>query len=344
MISVTWKPRALGIFALALFITLGLLAKDIGAGQLAGAVSREEADGARLLKGAIDMHLHIDPDSDTRRFTVVEIWQLKQLRALGMRGVVLKDHRGPTGALAYLIRTEVPGLEAFGSVVLNREVGGVNVAAVENLATQIKEKSGRLVWMPTFDSEACSKGGPLCIKTYSNEPSVPFVVSVSRNGELLPEVKTVISVIAKYGLVLVTGHSSAEEDLMLVREGRKQGVQHMILTHAIEAPAYMNEAQMREATKLGAFIEFDFRKFMPPSQTTPEAAEMLERIRKIGPEFCILTEFWTNPRVREYGRLDVVGQFAAAMRAKGFTDRELDLMMKVNPARLLDLPLQQGTF
>jgi hypothetical protein len=50
---------------------------------------------------------------------------------------------------------------------------------------------------------------------------------------LLPEVKDVISLIARHGLVLATGHSTAEEGLLLVREGHRQGVQHMVVTHAM---------------------------------------------------------------------------------------------------------------
>jgi len=49
-------------------------------------------------------------------------------------------------------------------------------------------------------------------------------VRISQNGELLPETKRVIAVIAKRNLVLATGHPTAEEALMLVREGRTQGV------------------------------------------------------------------------------------------------------------------------
>jgi predicted metal-dependent phosphotriesterase family hydrolase len=35
-----------------------------------------------------------------------------------------------------------------------------------------------------------------------------------------------------------------------------------------------------------------------------------------------------------------VGAFAAAMRKHGFTDADLDIMFKRNPARLLGLPVQ----
>jgi predicted metal-dependent phosphotriesterase family hydrolase len=41
-----------------------------------------------------------------------------------------------------------------------------------------------------------------------------------------------------------------------------------------------------------------------------------------------------------YGDLDGVGKFVEAMHARGFTDRELDIMFNENPARLLGLAVQ----
>ena len=43
------------------------------------------------------------------------------------------------------------------------------------------------------------------------------------------------------------GHSSPVEGLMLVREARKQGVEHVVVTHALTPPVRMSIAQMKEA-------------------------------------------------------------------------------------------------
>src|SRR5712692_1768671 len=96
--------------------------------------------------------------------------------------------------------------------------------------------------------------------------------TVSRNGELLPETKAVISVIVKHGLVLATGHVSAQEGLMLLREGRRQGAEHMDVTHAMNAPVLMDVPQMQEASKQGAFIEF-----VGGSLATADAASRVDR-------------------------------------------------------------------
>src|SRR5437867_2863103 len=149
----------------------------------AAAQSTGSSGEYRLLQGAIDVHLHIDPDMDDRSVDAVDIAKMKFARAQGLRGFVLKNHYGSTDALAYLIRKEIPGVEAFGGVVLNRNQGGINPAMVEYMATSIKGRPGRFVWMPTYDAENYIRR--------SKEPDRPFV-HVARNGELLPEVKQVI--------------------------------------------------------------------------------------------------------------------------------------------------------
>jgi hypothetical protein len=283
---------------------------------------RGTGDAARVLAGAIDIHVHSDPDSRPRSIDAVGVARLARSR--GMRAIVLKNHYDPTGGMAYMVRKEVPGLEVFGGIDLNLTVGGINPAAVEHM-TQVSGGWGRFVWMPTFDAENQVR--------YSKENR--RFVSVSRNGELLPEVKEVISLIAKHGLVLATGHSASDEVLMLLREGRRQRAQHMVVTHAMNEPILLDVPQMQQAAKEGAFIEF-----VGGSLTTADAAARMDRfadaIRKIGPESCILSS--DLGQVGNALPPDGFADFLLAMRARGFTEQELNRMSKQNPARLLGLP------
>ncbi len=72
---------------------------------------------------------------------------------------------------------------------------------------------------------------------------------------------------------------------MLVREGQRQGVRRMVVTHAMNPPIEMDVPRMRETARLGAFIEF-----VGSSLETPDSPARMDRfaeaIRKIGPEFC----------------------------------------------------------
>src|SRR5579863_312344 len=170
---------------------------------------------AQSLDGVIDMHAHSDPDGTPRSIDAIDLAKLAKAR--GMRGLVLKNHYEPTASLAYLVRKEVPGIEIFGGIDLNRSVGGVNPAAIERMVL-VKGGWGRVVWLPTFDAENQVR--------FSKE-NRPFV-SVSHGGQLLPEVKQVIALAAQHHLTLETGHSSAEEGLMIVRQAHAEGVEHIV--------------------------------------------------------------------------------------------------------------------
>ena len=302
-------------------LRVAMLASAVVVAAPSGHTPLPQSQATDVLRGTIDIHVHSDPDNVPRSIDGLDA--AKQARAKGMRGIVLKNHYDPTAGLAFLARKEAPGLEVFGGIDLNLTVGGMNAAAVEHL-TQVAGGWGRFVWMSTFDAENQVR--------YSKE-NRPFV-SVSRNGALLPETKAVIAVIAKHHLVLATGHVSAQEGLMLLREGRQQRVEHMVVTHAMNAPVLMDVAEMQEAAKLGAFIEF-----VGQSVTSADAAARLDRfadaIRKVGPEFCILS----SDLGQKNNALPVDGYaaFLMAMRARGFSDRDIDRMSKENPARLLGL-------
>jgi hypothetical protein len=281
----------------------------------------------RPLEGVIDVHVHSLPDSEPWTMDGIEVAKLA--KTMGMRGLVLKSHWEPTATLAYLARKQVPGLEVFGGICLSRVVGGINPAAVEEMV-KVTGGWGRVVWMPTLDAENAVRSAA------SNQP----FTSVSRNGELLPEVKAVLAVIAKNKLALATGHSSAEENLMLVREGRRLGVEHMVVTHAMSGAVHMTVPQMQEAAKTGAFIELVYVHTLTKESINRKAqfsvADVADVIRKVGPESVILST--------DMGQVgfppppEGLAAYIAELRAQRFTQRELDRMTKENPARLLGLP------
>src|SRR5712671_6990394 len=151
---------------------------------------------AQTLSGAIDMHAHADPDGTPRKIDAIDLARLAKQR--GMRAI--KNHYEPTQSLAYIVRKEVPGIEVFGGISLDLTVGGVNPAAVEWM-TKVKGGYGRVIWLPTFDSEAQVK---------LTRQQRPFA-SVLKDGKVTAEVAQVMSIAAKNNLVLETGHSSPAE-------------------------------------------------------------------------------------------------------------------------------------
>src|SRR3984957_4927380 len=274
------------------------------------------------LAGVIDIHVHCAPDSTPRSIDAIDLARLAAKR--GMRGLVLKNHYQPTASLAYIVRKEVPGIEIFGGVDLNLSVGGMNPFAVEHMAATTGGY-GRVVWMSTFDSEAQVR--------YSKQDR-PFV-RVAQNGQLLPETRQVIAVIAKHNLVMATGHVSAEEGLKLIREARAQGVKHMVVTHAMLQPIHMSDAQMVEAAKMGAYIEFVYNGLIG-SYKEFTFKDYARAIRYVGVEHCILASDMGQPTNPMHP--DGLVLLFNGLKEQGITTAEINRMAKENPARLLGLP------
>src|SRR6185369_4638260 len=300
------------------------IVRETGVEPIPQAAQSPRSAGNAVLRGAIDIHVHTEPDSRPRSVDAIEAVQ--QAKANGMRAVVLKNHYEYTSGLAYIAGKQAPGVEVFGGVDLNLTVGGMNPAAVEYMAATTGAR-GKLVWMSTFDAENQVR--------FSKE-NRPFV-SVSKNGELLPATKAVIAAIAKHGLVLATGHISAEEGLMLIREAKRQGVQRIVVTHAMNDPIRMTVPQMQEAAKLGALVEFVGGN-IGDADGKARMDRFADAIKKIGPEFCILSSDLGqkgNPLPT-----DGFAAFLGAMKARGLTDQDIDRMARRNPAQLLGLAVQ----
>ena len=90
--SIMWNPRTVGVALLAGLAALVLVVEPVG--MVGAAQSRREAEGARLLRGSLDLHVHMDPrtpgagtGSDRADLSTVRL-----ARARGMRGLLKRDH------------------------------------------------------------------------------------------------------------------------------------------------------------------------------------------------------------------------------------------------------------
>jgi hypothetical protein len=276
---------------------------------------------AQSLQNVVDIHAHCDPDVVPRSIDALNLVRLAKQK--GFRGLVLKNHYEPTASWAAFARQETPGIEVFGGIVLNRAVGGVNPTAVERMAN-VKGGFGKVVWMPTYDSENHVR---------VTKETRPFV-SVSRNGQLLPEVLAVFDVIAKRNLVLATGHSTPAEVLMMIREAKKRGVQSIVVTHAMIQYVAMSPQQIQEAARLGAMIEFVGNGILGINKEF-EARDYAKSMQLAGWDSVILSSDFGqkgNPL-----HPDGLEQVFRLLRAQGITEDQINRAVKQNPARLLNL-------
>ncbi len=272
------------------------------------------------IEGAIDLHVHSAPDSMPRALTAIETAQVAQRH--GMRAVLFKNHFFETATLAFLVSQVVPDVESYGGIALNRSVGGINRAAVEQMAA-MTGGHGRIVWMPTVDAAQ----GP-----FAAEVAAENIVPVSRNGVLLPEVLGVLDLIAELDLALATGHSSPQDSRLLVRAASERGIEKIVITHPLNDLSMPADIQ-REVVGLGALLEFPIAMAAPIGAIPFE--DFAARIREVGPENVVVSTDLgqaANPVAAVGFSMGVTRLLDA-----GFTQEELDLMIRLNPARILGI-------
>lgn len=314
-------------------LVLGLATSGFAAEALppSAATVTERTASPTDLSGVIDFHCHSAPDSVARSISSFEV--VRQARAAGMRGVVLKNHFVSTAAVAQLAMQELGGVEVFGGIVLNGAAGGINPEAVRRMA-QVDGHRGKVVWLPTFDAENQIR--------YAKENRA--FVPVAKDGALVPALAEVFKVAAEFDLVLATGHSSPAESLLVLKAAKQAGVRRLLVTHVLTEPTRATLEQMKEMAALGAVMECTWLAHLGgASWQTPglgalkgvPIAECVNAIKAVGAEHFIITSDLGQPN----NAVHTVGMraFIDVLKQGGVTEREIDLVTRRNPAQLLGL-------
>lgn len=277
------------------------------------------------LKGVVEVHVHAKPDLYPRSYSDMELMEAGvRVRA---RAIVVKWHYGMTAARAELCnemrRRLYPESDTvmYGSVVLNRPIGGLNTAAVE---TALK-LGAKIVWLPTKDSrnERELKGfhdGIACVE----------------RGRVNEATKEVLRVIKEYGAVLGTGHLNAEESLAVIDTAKSMGIDRILVDHPeYWVTAMTLEEQERLVRDYGVYMGRYYAQPMPDGSFHVNLPENLEAYRRLGREHMIISTDGgqlANPRWEE--ALRAYMQYFAD---HGVPVEDIDYMAKSLPASLLGL-------
>ncbi len=273
----------------------------------------------QLMQGAIDFHVHAGPDAyHPRRLDVLDL--ALQAKEAGMKAIVAKCHQYGTAPLVYLVNKMVPGFTLIGSLTLNGEVGGLNPEVVE-----VAAKSGaKVIWMPTSSSVVDSK-----------KRGSAGISLMDSGGKLLPSVISILEIMSRNNMVLGTGHISIPEIYAITDEAIRRGIK-VTITHPLNSHfgCVLSLEQQKELGKRGAYIEQCFVSCMPVlGGMSPKI--LVDHIKAVGEEHCILsTDFGQaiHPAPPEGFRMMV-----AYMIQFGLSEKELEILVKVNPSKLLGL-------
>jgi hypothetical protein len=301
------------------------------------AVSSPSDRARELVRGAFDLHIHVDPDVVGR--SVDDVTLAEQCRERGLAGFGLKSHYTSTAERARVVNRVVPEVRAVGAITLNAAVGGLNPLAVEIAARE----GARIVWLPTVDAvnEASARDReyppgahiPMWVALQKDlrdagmEP--PPVAVVDEAGEPLPELRAVLAVVARHQLVLATGHLGRDEIFRAVDAALSAGVRDVVVTHPEFTSQDLSIEDQVALAERGALLE---RCFTTPHTGKCTWEHVFEGIRATGPERNLLSTDLgqpANPPV-----VDGLPLFADRLLEGGFGDEEIQTMSVGQSARL----------
>jgi hypothetical protein len=299
----------------------------------------------RVVRGAYDLHVHVEPDVMPRRVTDLQL--ARRCWDVGLAGFALKSHYVPTAERAVVLNEALNGaVQVLGTLTLNAAVGGMNPLAVEIAARE----GARIVWMPTLDAanhrEKATDLPPgatppmwlaLQQELSAQGITVDPVLVLDSAGRPLPATREVLRLAARHQLVVATGHLSAREARVVAEAAFEAGVRHVVITHPEFPQQDMRLADQIALAREGAFLE---RCFTTPFTGKYDWAKMVANIRATGLEQTIVTTDLgqpANPPVE-----DGLALMAEALQKSGFTDEEITIMIVAN-SRLLAGPAQDGT-
>ncbi len=231
--------------------------------------------GKVSLKGVIDMHVHSNPDIRHRAYDDFELMEAG-IR-VGARAIVIKTHQGTTVDRAFLcnrhneiVHQGDNDFTMFGSVTMNRQMGGINPWAVESGL----KLGAKVIWLPTQSARN---------NMIKQNQDPDGCVDVIRDKKVVPELLSIFKLVKDYDVVLGTGHVSPEECFVVVEAARNAGVKKLVVTHPEWWMVGMSlEDQVRIVKDYDVILEHCFAQPMGGGKYKSNLPMNLEAVKACG--------------------------------------------------------------
>lgn len=285
-----------------------------------------------LLQGAVDLHVHSGPSTMPRQ--VDHFQAAEEAAAAGMRGVLFKDHHYSVAPFIPMMKRVLGHLnvEMYGGLVLNNTTGGLNPFVVD---AQLKQ-GAKLVWMPTAQAANHIRSSHRKQRLASNvslKPS-PGITVVDAYGEVLDEVKQILDSIAEFDAILSSGHLHVWEIWKLFHEAKKRGVKRLLVNHPMYGLHFTYE-DIKEMAQFGALIEQSACLYIDSRFNVFSPEELREHILAAGVAHSSIGS--DLGQVDNPTPVEGMRQAIKLCLALDFTEDEVRMMVRDNPARLIGL-------
>lgn len=291
-----------------------------------------------LLRGAIDVHVHGQPDLSAglpNRGADLDVARLAH--AYGMAGWVLKSHLWATTDRAAHVSHAMAetGFQVYGSITLNPPVGGLEPAVVELAAAH----GARVVFLPTWGAASdVARDGYISMLLRRISPSFgeynarTAIALCDPGGALSGRARAVVDACHALGLALATGHASVEESRAIAAYCAGLG-QRLLVTHPLHYT--QDPAALRELADMGAYLEFCNAPLVHPDGHLT-VRDVHEALAAVGPERAILTtdvfSRWVPPEP------ECLRMFVEQLAYLGWTTKQIATMVAANPRAFLGVP------
>ena len=284
------------------------------------------------VEGFYDTHVHTGPSPFRRIGDSSEI--ARWCADAGMAGIVVKSHFEATISKAYHANKDVPELKSFSGIALNRGVGGINPASVEQALSQ----GAKVVWFPTIDARHHAEvfgavgtfGWASMTVAKSHRPRGQY--TVLQDGKLSDDAKEVIDLVGAYDAILETGHISRAEIMAVVDYAVGKRLRKIMITHPEYATPKLDIDTQVELAKVGCYLEYCAGSCMPMQHMViPE--EIKAMIEAVTPDRAVLATDSGQPfHARPPDQLRL---FAQTLHEFGVSEADIRKMAIRNPAYLL---------
>jgi Family of unknown function (DUF6282) len=287
-----------------------------------------------LLRGAIDMHAHTSPALFKRHIDDVAL--AETATDFAMRGFVLKDHDSSTTGRAYYVNRMYPGVEAYGAIVLNRSVGGLNPYVAEAAI----HYGAKVVWMPSNHAKHHAEyfsmpDYPQFGRLRKQLPGEGVTVFEEDGQTLTAAARTICEIVASNDVALASGHLSLAEIRALLAAARAAGVTRFIVTHANWSLCKLDLEVQKELIRDGATIEYVASSCVSPIFWEQQPAELAAWITELKGENLVFGSDlgqYAGPPHPEGLRM-----LLAALLELGVEYDHLEKMTRINSERVLGL-------